>query len=316
MYNVYKRLSIIFFIFSLNISIVYNAPLPFSFTQAKTDINAEKDGWEIDLKRIALNFSQSSLTNQTLYNNFSDSNLKGNSQLALQFYFTMNVNYYSRRFVAFNIILAEYGFTQIMQTDKSWLTNKNLDKLLFSTDYTQRMWDFDWGFEEFEVGPFIKASYQTEFYPTPSVGRRHIMNYLIGGKLFDGKYFKSLYFDFFGEHDLNSNTQFNGFGTEIGLSLEYKINKNVRWLYAMSFKKYLYNTQFSRISPDYQFLIETRIEARLFKSLSISPTLRYYILKAKDIGVPASSLILGVSLNFGKLVMPAQKPLNKYEFLN
>lgn len=62
------------------------APL-LPFIQAKADINEDKVGWEVDLNRIALNFTQSSLSNQKLYTSFSDSNLKGNSQLALQFLF-------------------------------------------------------------------------------------------------------------------------------------------------------------------------------------------------------------------------------------
>lgn len=68
--------------------------------------------------------------------------------------------------------------------------------------------------------------------------------------------------------------------------------------------------------PDYQILLETRIEAKLFKGLSIAPLLRYYQLQAKNIRVPASNLILGVSLTFGKVLMPPRKPLKEYDFSN
>lgn len=290
--------------------------LPFYFTQVKTDINADKVGWEVDLNRIALNFTQSSLTNQTLYTGFSDSNLKGNSQLALQFFFTFNANYYAKRFVVFNSLIMEYGFTEIKQDDGSFLRNKNLDRILLSSDYTQRMWDFDFGFESFEIGPYLKSSYQTEFYPSPDVGRREILNYLVGAKLFDGRYVKSLYADIFGEHDFNPNTYFSGLGLEFGISLEYNLNKNVRWLYSMNFKKYLFAADNSKIAPSYQLLLETRIEARLFKSLSIAPLLRYYQLQAENINVPASNLILGISLTFGKVLVPPRQPLKEYEFSN
>lgn len=299
---------------SLFVFCIQAAPL-LPFIQAKADVNQDKVGWEIDLNRIALNFTQSSLTNQKLYTSFSDSNLKGNSQLALQFFFTLNSNYYAPRFVVFNTAYAEYAFTEITQTNKSVVTNKTLDKLLFSTDYTQRMWDFDWGFEVFEVGPYLRASYQTEFNPTPSVGRRHIINYMLGAKLFDGRYVKNLYFDFFGEHDFNLPTKLNGVGMEVGVSLEYKLNAHVKWSYTMNFKKYIFNAKDSKISPDYQLLLETRIDAKLFKSLSISPLVRYYMLKANDIELPASNFMVGVSLNFGKIVLPAQQALKDYDFV-
>ena len=290
-------------------------PVFLPFIQPKADINQDKVGWEVDLNRIALNFTQNSLTNQKLYTSFSDSNLNGNSQLALQFFFTLNGNYYAPRFVVFNTAYAEYALTEVTQTNKSVVTNKTLDKLVFSTDYTQRMWDFDWGFEEFEMGPYLRASYQTEFNPTPSLGRRHIINYMAGTKLFDGRYIKNLYFDFFGEHDFNIPTKLNGVGMEIGVSLEYKLNPNVKWSYSMNFKQYIFNSADSKISPDYQFLLETRIDAKLFRSLSIAPLLRYYMLKANNIELPASNFMVGVSLNFGKIMLPAKQALKDYNFV-
>lgn len=290
------------------------APL-LPFIQAKADINQDKAGWEIDLHKISVNFTQSSLTNQKLYTSFSDSNLKGNSQLALQFFSTLNGNYYAPRFVVFNTAYAEYAVTEITQTDKSLVTNKTLDKLVFSTDYTQRIWDFDWVIETFEVGPYLRASYQTQFNPTPSYGRRHIVNYMLGAKLFDGYYIKNLYFDFFGENDFNPSTKLNGVGMEFGMSLEYSLNANVKWTYAMNFKQYLFNAKDSKISPDYQLLIETRVDAKLFKSLSIAPFLRYYILKANDIVLPASNFIVGASLNFSRIVLSAKQAIKDYNFV-
>lgn len=312
--EIFVRQKILIALFVMLTCSMQAAPL-LPFIQAKADINEDKVGWEVDLNRIALNFTQSSLSNQKLYTSFSDSNLKGNSQLALQFFFTLNGNFYAPRFVVFNTAYAEYGFTQITQTNKSIVTNKNLDKMVFSTDYTQRMWDFDWGFEIFEMGPYVRASYQTEFNPTPSVGRRHIINYMAGAKLFDGRYVKNLYFDFFGEHDFNPMTKLNGAGLEVGVSLEYSLNKNVKWTYTMNYKKYIFNAKDSRISPDYQLLLETRIDAKLFRSLSIAPLLRYYMLKANDIDLPASNFMIGVSLNFGKVLLPPQQALKDYEFV-
>ena len=298
------------------LSSICHAATIVSFVQTKTDINVEKRGLEIDLNRIAVNFTQSSLSNQNLYTAFSDSNLRGNSQLSTQFFLTLNVNYYANRFVIFNSLISEYGFTQIRQNDSSFVTNKNLDKILFSTDYTQRVWDFDFGFESFELGPYIKLSYQTEFQPTINIGRRHIINYLGGVKLFDGKYIKSLYLDLFAEHDLNRATQFSGGGYEFGFSAEYKLNSGVKFLYSMNFKQYFFNSSESKIKPSYQFLIEARMEANLFKSFSMSPNLRYYVLKAENIDIAASNFLVGVSINFGKVILPPSKPLNDYDFSN
>lgn len=287
------------------------------FTKPNVDTNDNKRGWELDLNRVSLNFSQSSLENQSLYSNFSDSNLKGNSQLSLQVFLTFNASYYARRFVMFNSLIGEYGFTEVKQNNNTAVRNKNLDKFLISTDYTQRVWDFDWWFETFEVGPYVKFAYQSEFVATQGIGRRQIFIYTLGTKLFDGSYIKSFYVNMFGEHDANPNIALNSLGVEMGIELEYRFNKNVRWLYLTSFKQYLFNGEKSLIKPRYQFLLETRIDAKLFKRFSISPLLRYYMLKADNIEVPASNFILGVSFNFGVLLLaPNQVSKGVFDFSN
>ena len=101
-----------------------------AFTKPKVDTSDVKRGWELDLNRLSLNFSQSSLTNQNLYKKFSDSNLKGNSQLSLQFFLTLNAIYYARRFVIINSMAIEYGFTEVKKDNEDAVRNKNLDKFL------------------------------------------------------------------------------------------------------------------------------------------------------------------------------------------
>ena len=288
-----------------------------AFTKPKVDTSDVKRGWELDLNRLSLNFSQSSLTNQNLYKKFSDSNLKGNSQLSLQFFLTLNAIYYARRFVIFNSMAIEYGFTEVKKDNQDAVRNKNLDKFLLSTDYTQRVWEFDWGFESFEVGPYVKFSYQTEFTPPEDIGRKQNFIYMFGAKLFDGTYIKGLYMNVFGEHDANPRIGLNSLGLEMGVELEYKFNENVKFLYLTSYKHYLFHGEDSVVKPQYQLLIETRIDAKLFKGFSIAPMLRYYLIEARDIKVPASNLVIGVSFSFKKILMNSNKATKgAYDFSN
>ena len=39
------------------------------------------------------------------------------------------------------------------------------------------------------------------------------------------------------------------------------------------------------------------------------------MLKANDIDLPASNFMVGVSLNFGKVLLPPQQALKDYEFV-
>lgn len=57
------------------------------------DVNPDKRGWHIELKRIAANVSSTSIQGQTEYESFSDSRISGDSQLIGQGYFDLGVDF-------------------------------------------------------------------------------------------------------------------------------------------------------------------------------------------------------------------------------
>ena len=66
---------------------------------AGIDVNPDKRGWHIELKRLSTNLSSTTIQGQDEYVKFSDSRIKGDSQLIAQGYFDLGLDFYAPRYV-------------------------------------------------------------------------------------------------------------------------------------------------------------------------------------------------------------------------
>lgn len=304
-----KEVEIIFLrIFLLTSMLIYTLNAKNIFTDAykKIKLDSKKVGWQLDLNRIAINFSQTSLVNEKLYAKFPDTNIKGASQILTQFFLRINANYYSNNFVFFNSFLSEYGLINIKNIKtNAYIKTKTLDRILLTTDYTQRIWDIDLKLEKLEIGPYVALQYQSEFIPTTILGRQLIGSFKSGFKAFDGKYVKNFHFSLFGERDFNPNIELSSFGIETGVEFEYKFSDDIKFSYNMNFKDYLFDISKNKFSPEYQFRMETRLDSILFNNFALSPFFSMYILKGRFIPVAGYNTFFGISLSFGKILKNA-----------
>ncbi len=268
---------------------------------AEIDINPDKRGWHIELKRIAANLSSTSIRGQNEYINFSDSRVKGDSQLIAQGLFDLGLDFYAPRYVVFNSILAEYGRT-ILVVENERISNTTLDRILLSTDYTHRIWYVPTFVGGFEVGPFFKLNYQSGFE-----NRHQIIRFNTGIKLFDGVYIKDLHLNAFSEKDFALNIESENYGWESGIRLDYKVNENTKFYYFTNFRHYLYSSAPQSYNPLYQLEIEARVDTKLYKKLAIAPFIKYYALQGRHISQTGSNLFVGFSLSFGYTFLDATK---------
>lgn len=268
---------------------------------ATIDVNPDKRGWHIELKRIATNISSTSIKGQNEYVDFSDSRISGNSQLIAQGYFDLGIDFYAARYVFFNSFLAEYGRTAITSQSER-ITNTTLDRILVSTDYTHRIWYVPTFAGGFEVGPFIKANYQSGFE-----NRRQITRLNVGAKLFDGVYLKDVHVNAFGEKDFAKATASENYGWEGGITIEYKPSKDSKFYYYTNFRHYLKSSAPQSYNPLYQLEIEVRMDTKLYKKLAVAPFVKYYALQGRYIDSLGSNIFIGFSLSFGHIFLDATK---------
>ncbi|TLD97877.1 hypothetical protein LS71_002370 [Helicobacter jaachi] len=273
---------------------VYGAPVGI-------DINPDKRGWNAELKRVAINLSSTSVEGQTAYASFSDSRISGDSQLIGQGYFDMGLDFYSARFVFFNSALAEYGRTTLVRGNER-ISNTTIDRILLSTDYTHRIWYVPTLVGGFEVGPFIRANYQTGFE-----NRRQITRLNMGMKLFDGIYVKDLHLNAFTEKDFGLQRSAENYGWEGGIRFEYAFSPDSKLYYYTNFRHYLHSTADDLYNPLYQLEFEVRVDTKLYKKLSLAPFIKYYALQGRHIDQLGSNVFVGFSLSFGYVFLDATK---------
>lgn len=268
---------------------------------AGIDVNPDKRGWHIELKRISTNISSTTIRGQDEYVNFSDSRIKGDSQLIAQGYFDLGLDFYAPRYVVFNSTLAEYGRTILVREDEK-ISNTTLDRILISTDYTHRIWYIPTFVGGFEVGPSVKANYQTGFE-----NRRQITRINAGIKLFDGVYIKDLHLNAFSEKDFALKTESENYGWEGGIKLEYKFQQGSKFYYFTSFRHYLYSSAPEEYDPLYQLEVEVRLDTKFYKRLAIAPFVKYYALQGRNIPTKGDNLLLGFSFSFGHIFIDATR---------
>lgn len=270
----------------------------------------QKIGWQVDLKQISVNFSSTTLRNQDLYAISADTRLQGDSQIVAQGIFNLNADYYTRNFVVFNSLLAEYGRTVIFPQNANTIDNKTLDRILLSSDYTQRLWEINEAFGvpkwHFEFGPYSKLSYQTEFVPSTSeLGRRQIVRINAGLKLFSGIVLKDFMLTAFGEKDFNPRIATQSFGYEVGLSLDKRFKNSTNLAFMLNFRDYLHNTTISEYNPKYYLEVEMRYNLNLYKRLKIAPFAKLYALQGKNMRTSGNNIMFGVVFSYVQMLREA-----------
>lgn len=277
----------------------------------------QKIGWQVDLKQISLNFSSTTLQNQDLYAISADTRLQGDSQIVAQGILNLNADYYTQSFVLFNSLLAEYGRTVIFPQNSRTIDNKTLDRILLSSDYTQRLWEINEAFGipkwHFEFGPYSKISYQTEFVPSSELGRRQIVRINAGLKLFSGIVLKDLMLTAFGEKDFNPNIATQSFGYEVGLSIDKRFKNSTNFAFMLNFRDYLHNTTLSEYNPKYYLEAEVRYSLNLYKKLKIAPFAKLYALQGKNMRTSGNNIMVGVVFSYAQMLREAPFEIIKKE---
>lgn len=278
----------------------------FAFLQAAEDpkkfyqdINPDKEkrGWDIGFDNISLNFSSTSINNQTLYQNFSSTYFQGSSQIVAEGNLFFHSNFYAEKFVIFNILFAEYGRSIIYPTDEPKTDNTTLDRIYISTDYTQRLWNFP-ELGGFDVGPFVELSYQTQFARPETRNRTQILNVDTGIKLFDAKYIKSFSMGVFGQDNFTYTYPVQGAGFNLEFFTKYPFNPHTAWSTHLNFRHYWFNNYPRSYSPQIDLELTTKIDAAISSYFSVAPFINFYLLKGSYLKTPATSLIIGVSLSY------------------
>ena len=248
-----------------------------------------------NLKRIALQYNQNSVTNK------DDDNYPGSYSSDEQEVFTGifdgNIEYNRENLVWLNSLFMEYGKNK---STKNGTTTKseNADKILFTTDYMHKLWKLEEGF----VGPFANLGYETEFTTFKGEDgedyRTKILRGKTGFKLYEGAHFKELYVAAVEEADFTyGNTNMKTAG-EIGYQFEYQIRDDMKFISNGFWRQYFVYDTYRNTDFKYEAETNNRLDVAIVGGLSFAPFVNYKIAKTRGAKKNRANTTVGLSLGY------------------
>ena len=114
---------------------------------------------QANFRRVGLELSSTNITHSREYKNSPVTQLSTDSQTVVKGVFDFMLEYNRENLQWNNGVYAEYGETKVKPVDQQAEKNENADKILFSSDYAHKWYEFN----GVKFGPMATAEYQTEF---------------------------------------------------------------------------------------------------------------------------------------------------------
>lgn len=260
-----------------------------------------KHGWQVELKKLAFDLTSTEVKNAQDYQGFSDARLTSDSQTSVRGSWDSIADYHAEHFLWSNELTMDYGRTKIRPVDGERLTNENADKILLTTEYTQKVWQVDDFLGGFNAGPFANLGYETEFTKPDNAPRTRIVRGMVGLKMFEGKYLKSLYAALVGERDFTYRPYASKSAWETGFKLEIPVRDGVIFKWDAMYRDYLTTTQKHPTDLDWEFETNARLDVEVYKNLFVAPFISYYTAKGKYISSRGENVYVGVSFSFSHI---------------
>jgi hypothetical protein len=267
-----------------------------------------KQGWQVELKKLAFDLTSTEVKNARYYQDFSDARLSSDSQTAVRGSWDSIADYHAQHYIWTNELNMDYGRTKIRAIDGENLVNENADTILFTTGYTQRLWKVEDILGGFEMGPFATFGYETEFTKPENAPRRRVLRGKAGWKLFEGKYLKDLYAAVVGERDFTYEPYSTNLAWEAGIQLEAPVREGVKAKFAALYRDYLdhSSTPTPNTNIDWEFSADARLDVQLYKDLYVAPFISYYTAQAEAFGARGENVYVGVSFSFSRIFHEAK----------
>ncbi len=270
------------------------APYAVTAEENAADIVAANSSLKANIKRIALEYMEHSVSNKNdpnypdSYNSDERKNIGG--------VFDGNLTYDRSNLVWVNGLYMEYAKSKTTE-DSVTTENENQDQILLFTDYTHKIWQLEQGV----VGPFAYLGYETEFTTFDLNGkdyRTKILRAKAGLKLYDGTYFKQLYVAAVEEDDMTYNNDNMKTGAEIGYEFNYPLNPNTTFVSEGYYRRFFSYSQKEPTDFEYKLSLTNRVETKLVGDLYLAPFYNYELAETRGASRSRAQSTLGLSLTY------------------
>lgn len=259
---------------------------------ALADDSPNETKFNLNIRRIGLDWTKTDMKNAEEYQNSSVAALKASDQENLKGVFDVALEYGFDRFKWDNSLFMEYGKQTITNLDGEKTVDESADKILLSSDLAYACWDFD----SFKLGPIMRGQYETEFQGDP---RRNVLRPNAGFSLFDHDIIKSLYIVGVYEYDFTyADEKVSKSAVEAGWRIDYKIREGVKFSSDGYYRKYLSYSEYVGEDLNYDFLAVARLDTNIWGDLTMGPYVKYRRAHSRQAIDYASNTSIGVSFSY------------------
>lgn len=261
-------------------------------TVAFADVSPNETKFNLNVRRIGFDWSNTSIGNAGEYQDSPVAALKATNQENLRGVFDVALEYGFNRFKWDNSLFMEYGKQTLKPYNEARTVDESADKILFSTDLAYAWLDF----ESFKLGPIMRAQYETEFVGDP---RRKIIRPNAGFALFDNEIIKSLYIVGVYEYDFTySEEKVNKSAVEAGWRIDYDIRDGVKFSSDGYYRKYLSYSRYVGEDLRYDFMANVRLDTNLWGDFTFGPYVQYRQIHSRWAERKGSNTSVGVSFSY------------------
>ena len=253
---------------------------------------------KIDIRRIAIDFSNTTINVSDEYRKFGTNKFSGDNTTVASLIadFALEHNLANSRIT--NRLYAEYGLIILNPKYEATTRNETADNVIFSTGYTRKVLLFENGF----LGPFIDGEYQSEFTKQDDGSKNQYLRYKAGLRFLDGKYIDEFYFAGVGEIDLTYKPSSIKGAIEAGLRAKTPINDDIRLIYQGFMRQYVGYSRFRESDLLHNFSLSVRLDVSINNGLAFSPFISTRFARIRGANSMGSNIFTGISLLFSSSI--------------
>ncbi len=266
----------------------------FTFAAQAQETETPKSLWRANIRRAALDISSASVGNAEEYKNSPNSKLSADGEEVVKGVFDFVLQRESDNSRWDNGIYAEYGKTTLKPAEGEKSKTENADKILISTDYTEKLWKW----QEADVGPFASLGYQTEFTKSDDAPLTKVFRGKVGIKALNGTFFDEIYAAMVEDWDMTYDEDIQKTATEIGGRWKYNLRDGVDFKLEGYYRYYFAFSKYEATDFDYELNFTGRMDVEMKNSFKLSPFVQYFRAKARGADKDGDNLLIGVSVGY------------------
>ena len=253
--------------------------------------------WRANFRRVALDVSSTSVGNAEEYKDSPNSKLSADGEEVIKGVFDFVLEHETAQSRWDNGIYAEYGKTTLKPAEGEDSKTENADKILISTDYTQKIWKW----KEADVGPFTSLGYQTEFTKNDDAPLTKVLRGKVGVKALNGTFFDEVYAALVQDWDMTYDEDIQKTAGEVGGRWKYNLREGVDFKLEGYYRHYFAFSKYEATDFDYELNFTGRMDVELKNSFKLSPFVQYFRAKARGADKEGDNLLIGVSLGYSNI---------------